>query len=392
MYIFNNTLDHRYNNSYRWEQPEGRDDILGMGTADLDYFCAPCIRDATKIVSDENTFNYRKKPAKYYEAIISWFKRRHNMRVDRKWIRELPSTIGSIRLALGAYCRLGDYVLMQSPYFTPIEMAIKGAGCHLLRNPMNLINGRYELDLEDFEEKIKKYRPAMFILVSPQNPTGRVFSLDELKRMVDICYKYRVMILSDEVHFLITYDGLKHIPILDVSDKAKEICIQLFSFSKGFNMMSLPHAMILIADDGLRKRWDDYLLPYDFHYASNSFSIAAVTAIASGKGDEWLVEANDYLKRNRDLFIDLIDKKQIPIIPLKPEAGFLFWIDCRKTGIAPEQLGKFFLEKARISLNNGLDHGEEGRGFIRLNFGVTEEVLRESVKRMEAMFFNKEGH
>lgn len=311
--------------------------------------------------------------------------------VDRKWIRELPSTIGSIRLALGAYCRLGDYVLMQSPYFTPIEMAIKGAGCHLLRNPMKLINGRYELDLEDFEEKIKKYRPAMFILVSPQNPTGRVFSLGELKKMVDICYKYRVMILSDEVHFLITYDGLKHIPILDVSDKAKEICIQLFSFSKGFNMMSLPHAMILIADDGLRKRWDDYLLPYDFHYASNSFSIAAVTAIASGKGDEWLAEANNYLKGNRDLFIDLIDKKQIPIIPLKPEAGFLFWIDCRKTGIAPEQLGRRFMEKARISLNNGLDHGEEGRGFIRLNFGVTEEVLRESVRRMEVMFSDREG-
>lgn len=387
-YNFNDTLDHRYNHSIRWEQPEGREDVLGMGTADLDYVCAPCMREAALKVCEENTFNYRKKPDSYYEAIISWFNRKHGMEVKREWIRDLPSTIGSIRLALGAYCRLGDYVIMQAPYFTPIKAAIEGAGCHFLENPMVLKDGRYELDFMDFEEKIKTYRPSMFILVSPQNPTGRVFSLEELNRMVDICYKYNVKILSDEVHFLITYDGHKHIPVLDVSEKAKRIAIQLFSFSKGFNMMSLPHAMILIADEGLRKRWDDYLIPYDFHYVSNSFSIAVVTAIASGKGDEWLEEATGYLKKNRDLFLQLAEEKKLPIIPLKPEAGYLLWIDCRKTEIEPEQLGTVFMEQAGISLNNGLDHGKEGRGFVRLNFGVTEKVLREAVNRMEVMFRN----
>lgn len=383
---FNDTPDHRYNHSYRWEQPEGRNDVLGMGTADLDYVCAPCIKEAALKVCEENTFNYRKKPGSYYESVISWFQRRNGMDVKREWIRELPSTIGSIRLALGAFCRLGDYVLMQTPYFTPIKVAIEGAGCHFLENPMILQNGRYELDLADFEEKIKTCRPSMFIMVSPQNPTGRVFSLKEINDMVNICCKYNVMILSDEVHFLITYDGHKHIPILSVSEKAKKISIQLFSFSKGFNMMSIPHAMLLIADDGLRKRWDDYLIPYDFHYASNSFSIAAVTAIASGKGDEWLEEATKYLKKNRDLFLELAESEGLPITPLKPEAGYLLWIDCRKLGIEPERLGEVFMDKAGISLNNGLDHGKEGRGFIRLNFGVTEKTLRESVERMKQLF------
>lgn len=387
-YNFDQTLDHRYNHSYRWEQPEGRDDILGMGTADLDYVCAPCVREATEAVAAENTYNYRKKPAEYYEAVMSWFARRHNMEIKREWIRELPSTIGTIRLALGAYCRHGDYVLMQTPYFGPIKNAIEGAGCHFITNPMILKDGRYELDFEDFEEKIRKYRPSMFILVSPQNPTGRVFTREELTRMVDICAKYDVKILSDEVHFLITYDGHKHIPIMDISETARHICIQLFSFSKGFNLMSLPFAMILIADEGLRKRWDDYLIPYDLHYATNSFSIAAITAIASGKGDEWLAEANAYLQKNRDLFIQLAKEKNLPMTPLVPEASFLLWIDCRKSGIEPEKLGQVFLEKAGISLNNGLDHGEEGRGFIRLNFGVTEAVLREGVDRMEKMFRN----
>lgn len=385
-YDFDKTLDHRYNHSYRWEQPAGRDDVLGMGTADLDYVCPPCVREATRTVCEENTFNYRKKPAAYYEAVMGWFQRRDQMEVKREWIRELPSTIGSIRLALGAYCRLGDYVLMQSPYFTPIKAAIEGAGCHFITNPMILKDGRYELDLEDFEEKIRTYRPAMFILVSPQNPTGRVFSQEELEQMVEICARYQVLILSDEVHFLITYDGHKHIPIMNVSETARKISIQLFSFSKGFNLMSLPYAMLLIADEGLRKRWDDYLIPYDFHYAVNSFSIAAVTAIASGEGDEWLAEANAYLKKNRDLFLELVQEKQLPMAPLKPEAGFLFWIDCRMSGLDPETLGAAFLEQAGISLNNGLDHGAEGRGFIRLNFGVTEQVLREAVDRMETMF------
>ena len=385
-YNFDTTLDHRWNHSYRWEQPEGRDDVLGMGTADLDFYCAPCVKDAAMKIAEENTYNYRKKSDEYYNAVIGWFERRHNLQIQKEWIRELPSTIGTIRFALGAYAKLGDYIIMQTPYFSPIRAAIEGAGCHFVTNPMILKDGKYDLDFDDFEEKIRKYRPSMYIMVNPQNPTGRVFTQEELTRLVDICYKYHVLILSDEVHDLITYDGHYHIPIMAVSDKAKEISMQLFSFSKGFNLMSLPFAMLIIADDGLRKRWNDYLIPFDLHYATNSFSLAAITAIASGEADEWLEECNQYLKKNRDLFVELVKEKNLPLRVLIPEASFLFWIDCRDTGIQPEELGKVFLDEAGISLNNGLDHGEEGRGFIRLNFGVTEKTLRECVERMSAMF------
>ena len=385
-YNFDTTLDHRNNHSYRWAQPDGRDDVLGMGTADLDFYCAPCVKKATMRVAEENTYNYRQKSDAYYNAVISWFDRRHKLKIRKEWIRELPSTIGTIRFALGAYAKPGDYIIMQTPYFTPIRAAIEGAGCHFVTNPMVLKDGRYELDFDDFEKKLKKYRPSMFIMVNPQNPTGRVFTQGELDRLVDICYKYHVLILSDEVHDLITYDGHHHIPIMAVSDKAKEISMQLFSFSKGFNLMSLPFAMIIIADDGLRKRWNDYLIPFDLHYATNSFSLAVITAIASGEADEWLEECTLYLKKNRDLFLELVKEKKLPIHVLVPEASFLFWINCRDTGISPEELGEVFLNEAGISLNNGLDHGEEGRGFIRLNFGVTEKTLREGVKRMEIMF------
>lgn len=385
-YNFDETLDHRYNHSYRWEQPQGRDDVLGMGTADLDFYCAPCIREATLKVAEENTFNYRKKPEEYYRSVCGWFERNNSFTVEKSWIRELPTTIGSIRLVLGAFARLGDYVIMQTPYFTPIRSAIEGAGCHFLTNPMILRDGRYELDFEDFETKIRQYRPVMYVLVNPQNPTGRVFTRQELERLVEICDRYGVLILSDEVHFLVTYDGHEHIPVLSLSERARRISIQLFSFSKGFNIMSLPFAMLLIADEGLRKRYDDYLIPYDMHYAVNSFSIAAITALASGGGDDWRAELVEYLKANRNIFIAECAKRGLPIRPLRPEAGYLLWIDCRESGIPAEDLGRVFLDRAGISLNNGLDHGEEGRGFIRLNFGVTRKTLLESLDRMEQMF------
>ncbi|MGN0978593.1 MAG: MalY/PatB family protein [Faecousia sp.] len=385
-YDFNKTLDHRIDHSIRWQQPDGRDDILGMGTADLDYFCAPCVKEATLAVCEENTFNYRTKPEAYHEAIVDWFQRKHGMAVEKEWIRELPSTVGTIRLTIGAFCKPGDFILMQTPYFTPLKAAIEGAGCRFLENPMILRDGRYELDFEDFEEKIKTYHPSMFLLVSPQNPTGRVFTKEELERMVDICEKHNVLILSDEVHFLITYNGHTHTPILALSEKARKISVLVFSFSKGFNIMGLPHAMTLIPDPDLRKRWDNYLIPYDFHYVVNAFSIAAVTAIASGKGDSWLEEVTAYLKGNRDFFVQAVKEKGLPIKPLVPEASFLFWIDCRETGIAPEKLGQEFLEQAGISLNNGLDHGEAGRGFIRLNFAVTRKNLELAVERIAKMF------
>lgn len=383
---FNKILDHRRTESMRWRQPAGRDDVLGMGTADLDFFCPPCVREATRAVSEENIFNYRYKPDSYYQAIIGWFERKYGLAVEREWISSIPGTLAAIHMAVRLFSKPGDYVLMQTPYFTPLRAGIEGAGCHFLANPMRLEDGRYELDFEDFEEKIRRFRPSLFLLVNPQNPTGRVFTMEELARMVDICAKYRVRIISDEVHFLVTYDGKKHIPIYGVSEKAKEISIQIFSYSKGFNIMSLPHAMVLIADRAMREQWERFVYAFNFNYASNSFCIAAVTAVAGGGADAWLEDLTKYLQENRDYFIQAVKEKNLPVVPLKPEASFLFWMDCRNSGIPAEALDQVFLEKAGISLNNGLAHGEDGKGFVRMNFGVTRQTLEDAVLRMEALF------
>ena len=384
-YNFEKTLDHRYDHSYRWAQPEGRDDILGMGTADMDFECAPCIRDAAMNICSENTFNYRAKTDHYFDSLIGWYKRMYGLDASKEWLSNIPATLGAIRILLGHFTKPGDKILMQTPHFSPLVRAAKGAGCELVFNHMKIVNGRYELDLEDFERTVKEEKPSLFILVNPQNPTGRVFTREELERMVDICFENNVLILSDEVHSLITYDGKKHIPLLAVSERSRRIGIQVMAMSKAFNTMSLPHAIIMIADPEMQRSWMDYLLPFDFHYASNSYALSAFTEITDGHADDWLNEVTVYLKENLDLFISEVDRRHLPIIPLRPEAGYLLWIDCSESGLDQNNLAGTFREKAGIDLNNGLEFGEAGRGFVRMNFAVTKATLMQAIDRLEKM-------
>lgn len=385
-YNFDETGDHRQDGSIRWEQPEGRDDIIGMGTADMDFTCAPCIRKVLQPICEENTYNYRFKPESYFQSVIRWFRENYQLDVKKDWMSNVPGTIGAVRLVMEKFSEKGDYVLMHTPYFTPLRSAIEASGRKFLGNAMKLQEGRYEIDFDDFEKKIKEYKPSIFLLVNPQNPTGRVFTREELEKMVDICAAYQVKIISDEVHFLITYEDYKHIPILAVSERAREIAVQVFSFSKGFNIMSLPHGIVFIANEKMQKEWMEYLIPYSFAYASNSYAIAAVTAVAGGEADEWLEQVTAYLTANRDYFIEEVKRRKLPIIPLKPEASFLFWIDCRESGIDPEKIDEVFMEQAGIQLNNGLEHGEEGRGFVRMNFAVTRATLDAALDRIEKIF------
>lgn len=384
--LFDETLDHRKNLSYRWVQPEGREDVLGMGTADMDFVCPDCVRRATQNIWEENTFNYRMKPEGYFQAILGWYERKYQLMMEKEWLSNVPGTIGAIRLLMGRFAGERKKIIMQSPYFGPLKTAVEGAGCELITNPMILKNGRYELDLADFEDKIRVHRPAVFLLVNPQNPTGRIFTREELKSLVDVCIRYQVLILSDEVHSLIVYEGKKHTPVLAVSEQAREISIQVVSMSKGFNLMSLPHAIVAIANPDIRRKWEEFLVPFSFGYASNSYCIAAVTAVMSKEAEEWLDNVTDYLQENRNLLISCLKEKQIPLVPLKPEAGYMLWIDCRNTGTDAEGLSDMFLKKAGISLNNGLEFGTEGRGFVRLNFAVTRENLKLALERIEMMY------
>ena len=385
-YNFDSTLDHSKNGSFRWDRTDGRQNIIGMDTADLDYFCAPCIKERLLKVAEENTYNYRMHSQEYYDAVTGWYKKNYGLALSPDWLSNVPSTIGAVKMAIDMFTEKGDYVLVQYPCFDPIARSINLAGCRILENKMTVEGGRYLLDFDDFEKKIIEYRPKVFVLINPHNPTCRVFSKDELAKVVHICYEHDVKIISDEVHSLVMYDGNVHTPILAVSEEARKIAVQIVSCSKGFNIMGLPHAIIAIADDSIRKEWQHQIDAYSFGYAVNAFAIEAVTSIMEGEADDWLKELNEYLDVNRKEMLAFLDRKDIPLHAFRPEGSFLIWVDCREAGIPCHDLDKFFLDKMGISLDDGKPFGDEFDGFVRINFAVTNKVLKEAIARMEKFF------
>ena len=386
-YNFDVTPDHRHNASYRWGMAEMPEDVIGMGTADLDFECAPCIREALLPIAQENCYNYRQHTQEYYDAVTGWYQRRYGLKVEQEWLTNVPSTIGAVRVALGILTKPGDAVIAQTPVFSPVVWAVDGADCQLIANPLKSVDGHYEIDFEDFEEKIHTFHPAVYLMVNPHNPTGRVFTRAELERLVEICYANGVKIVSDEVHCLVMYEGNQHTPILAVSEQAKEIAIQIVSLSKGYNIMSLPHAIITIADPVMRAAWNRQISAHSFGYAVNSFAIAAGTSILKGEADGWMEAMTAYLYNNLQEILTFIEENHLPLIPYKPEGSFLLWIDCRQAGIGEEHLDRFFMEGAHIHLDDGEENfGSEGRGFVRINFAVTNKVLKEALERIKTLF------
>ena len=339
-YNFDTTLDHRRNASYRWGMEDMPENVIGMGTADLDYFCAPCIKEALVPIAEENCYNYRQHTQEYYDAVTGWYERKYGLKVEKEWLSNVPSTIGAVRMALGIYAKPGDAILVQTPVFGPLKWAV-----------------------------------------------GRVFTKEELKRLVDICYENNVKIISDEVHCLVLYGENKHTPILAVSEKAKEISVQIVSLSKGYTIMSMPHAIITVAEPKMREAWMRQIQAYSFGYAVNSFAIAAVTSIMKGEADEWMTELTQYLYQNLQETLDFIKENNLPLVPYVPEGSFLLWLDCKNAGIGTKQLDKFFMEKAQIHLDDGEENfGPEGEGFVRINFAVTNRTLKEALNRIRAAF------
>jgi len=360
------------------------DDVIGMGTADLDYTCAPSIRKALVPIAEENCYNYRQRPDAYYQAVISYYQSKFALHIEKDWISSVPSTIGAIRMALGIFAKPGDAIIVQTPAFSPVSFAVLGADCTLISNPMKASNGHYEIDFVDFEAKIAQYHPSVYLMVNPHNPTGRVFTRKELERLVEICAKYKVKIISDEVHGMVVYTPNVFIPILAVNDLAKDISIQVVSLSKGYNIMSLPHAIITIVNKEMQKQWMRQIQAFSFGYATNSFAIAAVTSILRGEADLWMKELNAYLRKNLEEVLTFIEENHLPLIPYRPEGSFLLWIDCRNAGIGTEKLDQFFMTKAHIHLDDGEENfGLEGKGFIRINFAVTNAMLKDALARIK---------
>lgn len=353
------------------------EDIIPLWVADMDFRTPPFIMEAIRNRCRHEILGYAYAPDEYYETIAGWIKKRHDWSVRREWIGFVPGIVPGLAHCIKAFTSPGDRILIQPPVYPPFHHLIENNGRQLVFNPLKLEDGQFSMDFQDLESQLKS-GCKMMILCNPHNPGGRVWNLQELKTLAKLCARYDTIVVSDEIHADLALPGYKHVPFGVVSGNS----ISLMAPSKTFNMAGLGSSYYIIPDDTIRARFNDFLSASELN--NGHLFAFCTTQVAYERGEEWLSQVCEYIAGNIR-FVDDYLKHHIPAIKaVVPQASFLVWLDCRQLGLQPDELGNFFLNEARLALNNGETFGKEGRGFMRLNVGTTRALLKKALERLAA--------
>ncbi|HZK09758.1 MAG TPA: PatB family C-S lyase [Clostridia bacterium] len=370
-----------YSVKYKKMEEEGVKEGIPLWVADMDLPVAPAITEALIQRAKHPYFGYTYIPRKYYEAFAHWQNKRLGLELDIDLISPAHNVVVGLQLVLEMFRQPGDNVLVQPPVYFPFYSMIEKVGCGRIDNPLIETDQGYFMDFEDMEKKIVDNNVKFFILCSPHNPVGRVWNKQELERLADICYRHRVIVLSDEIHCDLIHQG-QHIPFSTISDKAKEISIGFYSSGKTFNLAALHSAYVVFHSKHWQEKYEAISLAQNRGDA-NCFGIEANIA-AFTKSEAWYQEMMSYLQGNIDYVEDFITSKLSPKIKVrKPQATFLMWLDCRGLGLNSEELNHFFQEKAKLLLNEGHIFGEEGKGFMRLNIAAPRYLLEKAMEQLK---------
>ena len=381
-YNFDTIIDRRGSGCFKYDALKmmyGRDDLLSLWVADMDFAIAPEITKALqeRLLHPVLGYNLRLDP--FYEALGYWMQSRFGWDIRREWVISTPGIVPALNLAILSLTNEQDGIVIQTPVYHPFYEAVTANDRKLLTNPLIYEDSGYRIDWEDLEAKLRQAK--MFVLCSPHNPVGRVWTLEELTRMGTLCRKYGVIILSDDIHADLVYSGYRHIPISSLEDFA-DFTITCVSPSKSFNIAGLGTSVALVPNPDIRAKLNG--LNNKLHlYLGNSFGITAFTA-AYSKAEAWLDELLIYLQANRDYLCDFIETRLPMLRVIKPESTFLAWIDCNALGLSDKELDDLMTNKARVALDAGPKFGEGGSGFTRLNFGCPRSILTEALERIEA--------
>lgn len=378
-YDFDKKVVRKNTGCIKWDL--GDESVIPMWVADMDFETPQPVIDAVKKRAEHGIYGYSFLQDSYYEALINWMNKRHGWKVQKEWIAFAPGVVPAVNMLVRALTQPGDKVIIQSPVYYPFYKAVTNNGCQVIENPLIYEKGRYFMDFEDLERKIKDDRVKLLILCSPHNPVGRVWTREELTKLGNLCLKYEVLIISDEIHSDLIYSGNKHIPFASLSQQFAENSIVCTAPSKTFNLAGLQTSNIIIPNRKIRKLYDNVLESNGIN-EPNVFGIKACEA-AYRDGEEWLHELLEYLEDNRDYLINYIESHIPEIKAIKPEGTYLVWLDCSKLGMKSEKLHEFFMEKAKVWFDEGYIFGCGGENFERVNIACPRATIEEALKRME---------
>ena len=374
---FDRVIDRRPTESSKWHKYPP--DVLPLWVADMDFRSPEPVIRALRGRVEHGVFGYGVEQSEFYEVFLDRLQTRYGWRVSPEAILVIPGVIPGFNLAARALTAAGDGLLLQTPVYPPIGRVPDNVG--LTSDEMQLDlqpDGRYAIDFERFEAAIGE-RTRMFLLCNPHNPVGRVFRRDELERMAEVCLRRGLLICADEVHCELTFSGQRHVPIASLDAEVAARTITLMAPSKSFNLPGLKCAVAIIPNASLREKFVAAQL--DLVRAVNVLGYTAALA-AYRDGQPWLDALLRYLEANRDFVVEYARSKLPGVRAAPPEATYLAWLDCREADLPDGDPYTFFLDKARVALNDGKTFGRGGAGFVRLNFACPRATLAEGLDRM----------
>lgn len=394
-YDFDEIIDRRGSNSVKWDEcadPE----VIPMWVADMDFKAAPFILDAVRRRVDHGVFGYTHVPEKYYQSVIDWFWKRRGWKIEREWINYISGIVPALSVAVEALSQRGDNVVFQSPAYNCFFSSIRNTGRTILENKLIRRGDSFEIDFEDFERKCSDPRTSVFVLCNPHNPSGRVWTREELQRLGEICLRHGVTVVSDEIHCELEMPGQRYTPFASICEEFQQNSVIFNSPSKSFNIAGLEIANIIIADPVKRASVERVINWYE-HCDVNPLGVEALMAAYTPEGEEWLRELNEYLWGNYCVLKEMVEgagagvelgadcgcAEASRVSVCKLEGTYLAWLDFSwytSRGISTKELQERLIAEEKVWINSGTMYGDGN--YMRINLACPRSVLREGVKRI----------
>lgn len=358
----------------------GNPNVIPMWVADMDFKTPDFIIDAIKKRTEHEIFGYSIRPDSYFTSIVNWVKLRHHWTIQKDWISFSPGIVPAINMAVLAFTKKGDEIIVQPPVYFPFFSAIKNHGRAMIENHLVLKNGRYFMDFDDLAIKLKTAK--MLILSNPHNPGGSVWTADELKQLGELCVQNNVLMIADEIHSDLVFKPHSYTPLASISDAIAQLSITFIAPSKTFNLAALSTSSAVISNAELKKQFDQML--EHIHVGSGNVFGTVASIAAYTYGHEWLNQLLEYLRGNLDFAEQFFSEKIQKITMIRPEGTYLLWLDCSKLNLTAKELKYKIINEAGLGLSEGRAFGSGGNGFMRLNIACPRSTLKKALQQLES--------
>ena len=382
-YDFDKPVDRTGTNDVKHEgliEHWGRADLLPLWVADMDWETPSFITDALRKRLEHSLYGYTVLPKDYWQTVIRWVREHHGWEMQPEWLTFIPGIVKGIGMAICALLQPDDKVIIQPPVYHPFRLVPQGFRHEVVMNPLLLQeDGSYEMDFEQLE-RVADERCRLLVLSNPHNPAGICWSRETLERLAKFCFERGIIVVSDEIHCDMTLFGHHHVPFASVCREAEQNSITFCAPSKTFNIAGIVSSWAAVPNDELRARFFRWLDAGEFNAPTLFAPIATMAAFR--EGEEWRQQMLHYVESNVTYVIDYCRENLPQIHPLRPQASFLVWLDCRGLGLSHAQLQHLFVDEAHLALNDGKIFGPGGEGFMRLNVGTQRAVLQNAMERL----------